>query len=101
MKTSLVQLVLLGLLSLVFALVASEGTCSAGDDESCVPVPPTRPAPQLFAIMRNGHEVLRGLMADMNAFLAEKDMFSFASTWQVFYRWVVFTSTNGTFNTRA
>lgn len=48
---------------------------------------PEKPKPMVFAIMRNGHEVLRGNLRDMTAALQESNTASFAEQWANFLRW--------------
>lgn len=47
--------------------------------------PPARP--QVFAIMRNGHEVIRGAMKDIDGALAKDDMDTVRSIWKNLNKW--------------
>ncbi len=41
-----------------------------------------KPKPQIFAIMRNGHEVIRGGMIDVKEALDKEDMATAKSSWE-------------------
>jgi hypothetical protein len=43
--------------------------------------------PMIFAIMRNGHEVLRGSMLDIEAALKKNDMVTAKAMWKKLQRW--------------
>eukprot|EP00041_Stephanoeca_diplocostata_P009213 m.140170 g.140170 ORF g.140170 m.140170 type:complete len:65 (+) comp17652_c0_seq4:260-454(+) len=48
-----------------------------------------KPQPQVFALMRNGHEVLRGAMRNLEDIVAgpDEDVEKFSSDWTDFKRW--------------
>jgi hypothetical protein len=46
-----------------------------------------KPNPQIFAIMRNGHEVIRGSFADLNAALDKGDMDAAKSIFEKNKKW--------------
>jgi hypothetical protein len=41
-----------------------------------------KPKPQIFAIMRNAHEVIRGGMVDIQQAIEAKDMATAKTTWE-------------------
>eukprot|EP00511_Aplanochytrium_stocchinoi_P008212 CAMPEP_0204855586 /NCGR_PEP_ID=MMETSP1347-20130617/17083_1 /ASSEMBLY_ACC=CAM_ASM_000690 /TAXON_ID=215587 /ORGANISM="Aplanochytrium stocchinoi, Strain GSBS06" /LENGTH=232 /DNA_ID=CAMNT_0052001837 /DNA_START=35 /DNA_END=733 /DNA_ORIENTATION=+ len=46
------------------------------------------PRPQVFAVMRNGHEVIRGMSKDLRETLENNDAKAFIDTWKVFSAWL-------------
>lgn len=48
-----------------------------------------KPQPHVFALMRNGHEVLRGAMLNLEQIVAspDEDVSKFAASWTDFKRW--------------
>lgn len=46
-----------------------------------------KPEPQIFAIMRNGHEVIRGSMLDMKDAIEKDDMETAKDIWQKLHKW--------------
>ena len=48
-----------------------------------------KPEPQLFAIMRNGHEVIRGSMLDMKAAIDKNDMKTAKEVWKNLHHWTI------------
>ena len=46
-----------------------------------------KPKPQIFAIMRNGHEVIRGSVADIKEAVEQSDMESAKDTWEKLKKW--------------
>ncbi|KAJ1637143.1 hypothetical protein T492DRAFT_834792 [Pavlovales sp. CCMP2436] len=72
------------------------GACSSATNLTDVPAMPAADAekihPQIFAIMRNGHEVLRGTLVDASASLQRPDadaevLKAFAKDWDAFVHW--------------
>lgn len=51
--------------------------------------PKEKPQPQIFAIMRNGHEVLRGGMTEVQTALDKDDMESAKEEWRQLMKWQV------------
>jgi len=43
--------------------------------------------PQVFAIMRNGHEVIRGASRDLHALAEQGDAKAFAALWKELQQW--------------
>lgn len=50
--------------------------------------PIERASPQIFALMRNGHEVIRGALSDAHAALARGDLDGFLALWNDMSRWM-------------
>eukprot|EP00405_Crypthecodinium_cohnii_P014427 CAMPEP_0206459634 /NCGR_PEP_ID=MMETSP0324_2-20121206/24290_1 /ASSEMBLY_ACC=CAM_ASM_000836 /TAXON_ID=2866 /ORGANISM="Crypthecodinium cohnii, Strain Seligo" /LENGTH=260 /DNA_ID=CAMNT_0053931217 /DNA_START=68 /DNA_END=850 /DNA_ORIENTATION=- len=50
--------------------------------------PGAKPVPQIFAIMRNGHEVIRGAMRDCTALLDKDDMEGYLKRYAEFMKWM-------------
>lgn len=81
----------------VLAQVVNAPTADHGQHEtpkasSAAPAPAPAPAPlkpQVFSIMRNGHEVLRGCIRDCAAALDAKQVDQFGIEWRSFKRWEV------------
>lgn len=46
-----------------------------------------KPEPQIFAIMRNGHEVIRGSMLDMKDAIEKDDIKAANDIWQKVHKW--------------
>jgi hypothetical protein len=46
-----------------------------------------KPKPQVFAIMRNGHEVIRGSMIDLKEAVDKGDMDSAKKNWDSLSKW--------------
>ncbi|GAX10189.1 hypothetical protein FisN_3Lh384 [Fistulifera solaris] len=46
-----------------------------------------KPEPQIFAIMRNGHEVIRGGMLDMKEAIDNDDIQTAKEVWQKLHKW--------------
>ena len=46
-----------------------------------------KPKPMIFALMRNGHEVIRGAQRDMKKTLESGDLNKFANEWSDFGKW--------------
>merc|ERR1712232_1200260 len=44
--------------------------------------------PMVFALMRNGHEVIRGLGVDLNEAAEKKDLETFTKTWKTLSKWI-------------
>lgn len=49
----------------------------------------SKPDPIPFAIMRNGHEVIRGLMVEIDQAVKEKNEFNFSQLWKTFKTWMI------------
>ena len=45
------------------------------------------PEPQIFAIMRNGHDVIRGSMIDMKDAIDKEDVETAKGVWQKLHKW--------------
>lgn len=48
---------------------------------------PEKPRPLIFAIMRNGHEVIRGALRDLKDALDNGDLTKAKEIWPKFYKW--------------
>ena len=46
-----------------------------------------KPTPKLFAVMRNGHEVIRGLSRDCTAQVESGDLEAFKATYDILKKW--------------
>jgi hypothetical protein len=53
------------------------------------PVVENKPSPQIFAILRNGHEVIRGSFADLNEALDKGDMDAAKSIFEKNKKWEI------------
>lgn len=72
------------------ALLASSNDASKGKgDPVAVPeqVIAERPRPLVFALMRNGHEVLRGAMEDISDYLEKENKDAACAAYLEFHRW--------------
>ena len=72
------------------ALLASSNDASKGKgDPVAVPeqVIAERPRPLVFALMRNGHEVLRGAMEDISDYLEKENKDTACAAYLEFHRW--------------
>ena len=47
------------------------------------------PRPQVFAIMRNGHEVIRGAQRDLTALLEKDDLDAATALWEKHDKWML------------
>lgn len=61
--------------------------CTSTKQQAQAPAQQDKPKPQVFAIMRNGHEVLRGCLRDMVLALEQADKAEFYRLWTDFLRW--------------
>lgn len=48
-----------------------------------------KPEPQIFAIMRNGHEVIRGSILDMKGAIDNDDIETAKDIWQKLHKWTI------------
>lgn len=64
---------------------ASPGSTREPSKETAAQV--EKPKPQVVAVMRNGHEVLRGAMRDMAEALESGDALEFRGCWESFKKW--------------
>ena len=49
---------------------------------------PAKPDPQIFAIMRNGHEVIRGCHVDLKKSIDDGDIDASADLWGKLKKWM-------------
>ena len=67
-----------------------ENTTSDDAIKVSVPVqaPPEKPKPQIFALMRNGHEVIRGNMVDIQDLLDQNDLKKAVESYSNLHKWM-------------
>lgn len=66
-----------------------QGTQSAAVEPPKKEEKAEKPRPMIFAIMRNGHEVIRGSMRDVQAALDKGDFDEAKVTWDKLEKWSV------------